>query len=124
MVEKPARRVHEHIEKRAKLPKLKTKIFTEGFKMERSDLIIYSVNVEGIHPVYPQKRYYGVALNLDDALNLAFEKALDDGFQRPLDVESFDKMGEVSFAPWNSKDYPNHNECIDQTDPEQIERDL
>ena len=81
--------------------------------MERSELFVYGITVKGVHPDLFCKRYYGVALNLDDALNLVSEKAESDGWSE-IDIDSVEKLGDLSFAPWNSKYYEENESEVEK----------
>ena len=89
--------------------------------MERSEMFVYAITVKGTHQDLLSKRYYGVALNLDDALNLVCEKAQADGWSE-IDVDSFEKFAEVSFAPWLSKDSEDYFERLKV--PENIDNEV
>ena len=81
--------------------------------MDRSELVVFGISVSGVHPDFFQKRYYGVALHIHDAMNLVHEKATDDGWTE-IDFEDVTKMGEVSFAPWNSEDYEENESEVEK----------
>jgi hypothetical protein len=71
--------------------------------MEKSDLVVYGITISGKHPDFLQKRYFGVAINLDDAMNLVQEKAESDGWSQ-IDLEDVSRLGDLSFARWLSED--------------------
>ena len=72
---------------------------------------VYSIKVIGKHSDLSSKLYYGLALGLEDALNLACEKAQQDGWSE-IDIDSVDKFAAVSFAPWLSKDSEDYFERL------------
>ena len=76
--------------------------------MERSELVVYAITISGIHPDFYQKRFYGVAFHIDDAICLVQEKALSDGWT-DIEYEDITRLGELSFAGWLSKDYDDSN---------------
>ena len=85
-------RVYEHPEKRTQLPELK------GVEMERSDLVVFSVNVKGTHEYLYSKRYYGVAVDIYEAMKLVTKKAFDDGWT-DIYIDDVTRFDNVAFAP-------------------------
>ena len=71
--------------------------------MKTSDLVVYGITITGNHPDLFYKRFYGVAIHLDDALILIQEKAESDGWSE-IEIEDITRLGELSFAPWLSED--------------------
>jgi len=88
-------RVYEHPEKRTQLPELK------GIVMDSSDLAVFGITVKGSHADLYSKRYFGVARDIHEAMKLAIEKAIYDGWYDVYidDVTRFDNL---KFAPWLS----------------------
>jgi len=80
--------------------------------MERSELVVFGITISGIHPDLVQKRYHGVALHIDDAMNLVQEKAFADGWSE-ITFEDITRIADVSFAPWLSKDYEENESEVD-----------
>jgi len=76
--------------------------------MDRSDFVVFSVNVKGTHADLFSKRYYGVASDIHVAMDLATKKALDEGWNNVY-IDDVTRFDDVSFAPWLS-DQSNENE--------------
>ena len=84
--------------------------------MEQSELILFGITISGVHPDLVQKRYCGVALHIEDAMNLVQEKAIDDGWSG-ITFEDITKIADVSFAPWLSKDYEENESEAEPCQP-------
>ena len=82
--------------------------------MLSSELTIYAVSVSGKHPDFFTKRYYGVALHVEDAMLLVGERAETDGWTE-IDFEEVTRLGDVSFAGWLSESAPDNAEEGDVT---------
>ena len=66
--------------------------------MERSDLVVFSVNVKGTHEYLYSKRYYGVAVDIYEAMKLVTKKAFDDGWT-DIYIDDVTRFDNVAFAP-------------------------
>lgn len=66
--------------------------------MSICDLGVYGVTICGSHPDFITKRYYGVASNIDQAMNMANAKAISDGWTQ-IDYDDVTKIGSLSFIP-------------------------
>lgn len=81
--------------------------------MERSELIVFGISIRGIHPDFIQKRYYGVALDMNQAVELVKEKAIEDGWTE-IRYNEVSEIGDVSFAPWNSIEYEENESEVEK----------
>jgi hypothetical protein len=67
--------------------------------MLSSELTLFAVAVKGRHPDLISKRYRGVALNIGQAMDLAVDRAMTDGWDE-IEFDEVTDLGPVSFAPW------------------------
>ena len=81
--------------------------------MSESCLFVYGITVKGEHPEFESKRYYGVALNSENAWDLMHERAKADGWI-VIDIDSLEKFGEVSFTPFKSKESDENESEVEE----------
>ena len=88
----------------------------KGVEMKRSELVVFSINVKGTHADLYAKRYYGVARDIHEAMNLAIEKACDEGWT-DVYIDEVTRFDSVAFAPWLSED-PCLSEDVEENESE------
>ena len=61
-------------------------------------LSIFGVTVRGMHPDFVFKRYYGLAVSIESAMEMAHTKALTEGWKQ-IELDDVSKIGPIDFCP-------------------------